>query len=75
LFDFELKREMWKRANEGRRKQVDYGPEYQRRKQEIARDMGLQVVDGHVVFPDLRLEYIDREGEQQHRDLELASGD
>lgn len=47
--------------------------EYAERQQEIAQENDLPVVDGHIVLPDLRVEYETRDGEQRHVDLELAT--
>jgi len=50
-------------------------PEEQaRRKQEIAEEHGLKVVDGRVVIPDLRLEYETPDHEQSRVDLEVVTG-
>lgn len=46
---------------------------YAERQQEIAQENGLQVVDGRMVFPDVRVEYETADGEQRSIDLELAT--
>ena len=47
--------------------------EYARRQEEIARENGLKVVQGHIALPDLRIEYETSSGQQTHVDLELAT--
>jgi hypothetical protein len=61
ILDFELK----KRVYSPLAKAVDLPPaEYADRQEEIARENILRVVDGHIVLPDLRLEYETRDGEE-----------
>ncbi len=43
------------------------------RRQEIARALDLPVVDDHLALPDLRIEYVDSEGRDQHRDVEVVT--
>lgn len=70
VLDYELK----KRAYSPLAKAHDLPPlAYAERQQQIADENGLQVVDGHIVLPDLRIEYETREGEERHIDLELAT--
>jgi len=70
VLDYELK----KRAYSPLAKAHDLPPlEYAERQQEIAKENGLQVVDGHLVLPDLRIEYEDAQGAARHLDLELAT--
>ena len=47
--------------------------DYARRQEEIARENGLKVVQGHITLPDLRIEYETAQGEQTSVDLELAT--
>lgn len=47
----------------------------QQRKQEIAQKHRLQLVDGRIRIPDLRIEYGSPDGELHHVDLELATRD
>jgi hypothetical protein len=47
--------------------------DYARRQEEIARENGLKVVQGHITLPDLRIEYQTADGEAAHLDLELAT--
>jgi hypothetical protein len=70
VLDYELK----KRAYSPLAKAHDLPPlAYAERQQEIAGENGLQVVDGHIVLPDLRIEYEAQDGEERHIDLELAT--
>jgi DNA-binding MarR family transcriptional regulator len=71
VLDYELK----KRVNSPLAKaRQDLPPfEYAERQQEIAKQNDLSVVDGHVVLPDMRLEYETPSGEERHIDLELAT--
>jgi hypothetical protein len=46
---------------------------YAERQQEIARENGLEVVEGRLVLPDLRIEYETRDGDERSIDLELAT--
>jgi hypothetical protein len=51
------------------------GPEsYRARQAATARELHLPIVDGHVVFPDVRLEYEDERGELSRVDIEVATG-
>lgn len=49
--------------------------EQERRRQEIAEEHGLKVVDDKIPLPDLRIEYETAEREQTKVDLELATSD
>ncbi len=49
--------------------------EYAKRQAEIAMAHGLKVINGHIVLPDLRMEYTDRHGVAAQVDLEVASKD
>ena len=70
VLDYELK----KRAYRPLAQAHNLPPlEYAERQQEIAQENGLPVVDGHIVLPDLRVEYETRDGEERHVDLELAT--
>jgi len=46
---------------------------YADRQQEIAQKSGLQVFEGRMVFPDVRVEYETADGEERNIDLELAT--
>jgi DNA-binding MarR family transcriptional regulator len=70
VLDYELK----KRAYRPLAQAQNLPPlEYAERQQEIAQENDLPVVDGHIVLPDLRVEYETRDGEERHVDLELAT--
>ena len=70
VLDYELK----KAAYSPMAKAIDLPPvEYAERQQQIAAENGLTVVDGHIVLPDLRIEYETPEGEIRHMDLELVT--
>ncbi len=45
------------------------------RKEEIAGENGLKVVEGRIILPDLRIEYDTEEGERTKVDLEVTSED
>lgn len=72
ILDYELKRKVFSELNKDQ-----HAPAllHASRKEEIAGENGLQVVNGRVVFPDLRIEFESRDGEQEKVDLELATGD
>ena len=71
VLDFELKRSL----NRQFARTAGVSPEEQaRRKQEIAEERGLKVIDGRVVIPDLRLEYETPDHEQSRVDLEVVTG-
>lgn len=72
VLDFELK----KRAYSPLAKAKSL-PEaqYVQRQAEIARSIGLKVVNGHIALPDLRIEYDLPLGGSSHVDLEVASKD
>ncbi len=70
VLDYEMK----KRAYSPLAKAIDLPPlEYADRQQQIAEANGLQVVNGHLAFPDLRIEYEMPDSEERHIDLELAT--
>jgi len=70
LLDYELKRQL-------NRDLTLLGPEKDDldRKGEVAEKHGLQLVDGKIPVPDLRVEYETHELELRHVDLELATRD
>ena len=69
VLDYELKRAYFSRLNAppGLRS-------YRERQFEAAREVHLPIVDGHVVFPDFRIEYEDERGEPGRVDVEVATG-
>ena len=70
LLDYELKRNL-------NRDLALLGPDKDNadRKREVAEKHGLQVVNGKIPVPDLRVEYENPELELRHVDLELATRD
>ncbi len=72
VLDFELKNRVFSAANSGG---CEKGPDYDRRKCDAAAENDLKVVNGRVVFPDLRVEYETRDQEMTKVDLELATAD
>jgi len=48
-------------------------PALREKQKEVASRHDLPIVRGRVAFPDLRIEYEMRDGEPDHRDLELAT--
>ncbi len=70
VLDYELKRRAYRPLAQAH----NLPPlEYAERQQEIAQENDLPVVDGHIVLPDLRVEYETRDGDERHVDLELAT--
>ena len=72
VLDYELKRKVFSALN---KEQGASALRHASRKEQIASENGLKVVEGRVVFPDLRIEYDTRNGEPDKVDLELATGD
>lgn len=71
VLDYELKKRVYSPLAKARQ---DLPPfEYAERQQEIAKENDLPVVDGHIVLPDMRLEYETPDGDEKHIDLELAT--
>ncbi len=72
VLDFELKKKVFAKLNRGNdRSHADHAE----RKSEIAEEHGLKVIEGRIVFPDLRIEYERADQEMDKVDLELATGD
>jgi hypothetical protein len=70
VLDFELK----KKAYSPLAKAKALPPkEYAARQAQIAGEHGLKVVNGHLVLPDLRIEYETEDGSPERVDLELAT--
>jgi hypothetical protein len=70
--DFELKKKLFSELN----KPDDGSPgDAAQRKQEIADEHDIRVIDGKFVIPDLRIEYETEDREPAKVDLELATGD
>jgi hypothetical protein len=71
VLDFELKRSINRRLAKGSNLAPD---EHERKKQEIAEEHGLKVINGRIAIPDLRLEYDGPEHEPARVDLEVVTG-
>lgn len=72
VLDFELKKSVYRKLAK-----VSELPESDQaqRKQEIAEEHGLTVVNGKIPLPDLRIEYETTDRDQTKVDLELATSD
>jgi hypothetical protein len=72
VLDYELKRDLYRELA----KLKSLPPsEQEARREQIALDHGLKVVDGKIPLPDLRIEYETQDHEQSRVDLELATRD
>lgn len=49
------------------------GPTKEARRKELAEEYELPIVDGTLMLPDLRIEYIDADGREQHIDVEVMT--
>jgi hypothetical protein len=49
------------------------GPSQEERRRRLAEDFELPVVRDRLALPDLRIEYTDAEGRDQHRDIEVVT--
>ena len=67
VLDHELKSAMAKRMNTTSEESMDA------RREAVARELELPVVDGHLKIPDVRIEYEDRDGQEKHVDLEITT--
>jgi len=67
--DYELKRSVYSPLA----KVKPGSPEYAKRQTEIAARNNLKVIKGHIQLPDLRIEYVTRDGQSKTTDLELAT--
>ena len=70
ILDYELKKKAYSPLAKAKALPPD---QYAKRQAEIAQANGLKVVNGHIALPDLRIEYITREGTAASVDLELAT--
>lgn len=70
VLDYELKKKVYSPLAKAKALPRD---QYRARQAEIAKENGLKVVNGHIVLPDLRIEYEDRHGVAAQLDLEVAS--
>jgi hypothetical protein len=77
VLDYELKRDYQRFLQERNRGRKDCDGRPDREPHEIAlwaREHDLPYEDGHVRFPDARVEYEDRDGRARHEDLEVVTG-
>ena len=77
VLDYELKRDYQRFLHERNRGRKDCDGRPDREPHEIAqwaRDHDLPYDDGHVHFPDARIEYEDRYGRSRHEDIEVVTG-
>jgi DNA-binding PadR family transcriptional regulator len=76
VLDYEMKRDYQKWLHENDAKRDDYDGHPDRDQDEIrlwAMDHDLPYFDDQVHFPDLRIEYEDRDGRQRHEDIEVLT--
>ena len=77
VLDYELKRDYQRFLHERNRGKKDCDGRPDRDPEEIARwarEHEVPYDDGHVRFPDARIEYEDRDGRSRHEDLEVVTG-
>ena len=77
VLDYELKRDYQRFLHERNRGRKDCDGRPDREPGEIARwarEHDLPYEDGHVHFPDARIEYEDRDGRPRHDDIEVVTG-
>ena len=67
VLDYEFKSVMARRMN-----RVE-GPGKTERRAELAAELDLPIVNDHLALPDLRIEYEDAAGLEQHKDLEVVT--
>jgi hypothetical protein len=67
VLDYELKSHINARMNRAA------GPEKAARRKELADEYALPVINDQLALPDLRIEYTDAEGREQHRDIEVTT--
>lgn len=70
VLDYELKKQVYSPLAKAKNLPAF---EFAQGQEQIAKENGLKVVDGHIVLPDLRLEYENEQGELSKVDLELAT--
>jgi hypothetical protein len=77
VLDYELKRDYQRFLHERNRGRKNCDGRPDREPEEIARwarEHHLPYEDGHVRFPDARIEYEDRDGRSRHEDIEVVTG-
>jgi DNA-binding MarR family transcriptional regulator len=67
ILDYDLKSQINRELN-----RVE-GPDQAARRKELARDLELPIIDEKLAFPDMRIEYLDAEGREEHRDVEIVT--
>jgi hypothetical protein len=67
ILDYEMKSIVNREMN---KKQ---GPTLEKRREILAKDLGLEIVDGKLPLPDVRIEYVDEYGAERHRDVEVTT--
>jgi hypothetical protein len=75
VLDFELKKSVYRKLAKASELSESDPALREQRKQEIAEEHGLTVVNGKIPLPDLRLEYETADRQQTKVDLELATSD
>jgi len=70
VLDYELKSVINSEMNRGG---AVSGEARDERKAQLAKDLDLEIVDGKLPLPDLRVEYTDEHGERHHEDIEIVS--
>jgi uncharacterized membrane protein YgcG len=76
MLDYELKREYQSWLHERDHERADYDGHPDRTDEEIrewAHEHDLPYFDEEVHFPDLRIEYRDRDGREEHEDIEVTT--
>jgi DNA-binding MarR family transcriptional regulator len=76
VLDYELKRDYQRWLHERDRERDDYDGHPDREPHEVAewvREHDLPCFDGHVHFPDARVEYEDADGRWDHEDVEVMT--
>ncbi len=76
VLDYEMKRDYQKWLHENDAKRDDYDGHPDRDQDEIrlwAMEHDLPYFDDQVHFPDLRIEYEDRDGRERHEDIEVLT--
>jgi DNA-binding PadR family transcriptional regulator len=76
VLDYELKRDYQRFLHERNRGKKDCDGRPDREPEEIARwarEHDLPYDDGHVRFPDARIEYEDQDGRSRHEDIEVVT--
>lgn len=76
VLDYELKRDYQRFLHERNRGKKNCDGRPDREPEEIARwarERDLPYDDGHVRFPDARIEYEDRDGRSRHEDIEVVT--